>query len=55
MYFLYNSSDVGCAVRWRKLDDIMREIKSGVEQFNIGEIQFEDDTITARKKFNRSL
>ena len=40
----------GAAVRWRKLDDIMREIKSGVEQFNIGEIQFEDDTITARKK-----
>ena len=40
----------GTAVRWRKLDDIMHEIKSGVEQFNIGEIQFEDDTITARKK-----
>jgi len=28
----------------------MLEIKNGVKEFNIGEIQFEDDTITARKK-----
>ena len=40
----------GTTVKWRQLEDIMREIKEGVEQFDIGEIQFEDDTITARKK-----
>ena len=40
----------GTTVRWRKLDHIMEEIKRGVADFNIGEIQFEDDTITARKK-----
>ena len=40
----------GHVVRWRKLEDIEKEIKVGVEEFNIGEIQFEDDTITARKK-----
>ena len=40
----------GTTVRWRKLEDIMTEIKREVKDFNIGEIQFEDDTITARKK-----
>jgi radical SAM superfamily enzyme YgiQ (UPF0313 family) len=40
----------GTSVRWRKLEDIMLEIKNGVNEFNVGEIQFEDDTITARKK-----
>ena len=40
----------GSNVRWRKMDDIMLEIKNGVKKFDIGEIQFEDDTITARKK-----
>ena len=29
--------------------------KMGVDEFQIGEIQFEDDTITARKKFNRFM
>ena len=32
------------------MEDIMLEIKDGVKKFDIGEIQFEDDTITARKK-----
>ena len=40
----------GATVRWRQLEHIMKEIKEGVERFDIGEIQFEDDTITARKK-----
>jgi len=40
----------GTTVRWRKLEDIITEIKREVKDFNIGEIQFEDDTITARKK-----
>ncbi len=40
----------GSNVRWRKMDDIMLEITNGVKEFDIGEIQFEDDTITARKK-----
>ncbi len=40
----------GAAVRWRQMEHIMKEIKEGVERFDIGEIQFEDDTITARKK-----
>ena len=45
----------GSIVRWRKLEDIEKEIKMGVDEFQIGEIQFEDDTITARKKFNRFM
>ena len=45
----------GSNVRWRKMDDIMLEIKNGVKDFDIGEIQFEDDTITARKKFDRIM
>ncbi len=39
----------GAKVRWRNLDDIIQEIKQGVSEFNIKEIQFEDDTLTARK------
>jgi radical SAM superfamily enzyme YgiQ (UPF0313 family) len=37
-------------VRWRKTSDIIDEIKEGIVNYNIGEIQFEDDTLTARKK-----
>jgi radical SAM superfamily enzyme YgiQ (UPF0313 family) len=40
----------GATVRWRQMEHIMKEIKEGIERFDIGEIQFEDDTITARKK-----
>src|SRR3989344_3949177 len=40
----------GGVVRWRDLDDIMTEILEDVKTYNIGEIQFEDDTITARYK-----
>jgi anaerobic magnesium-protoporphyrin IX monomethyl ester cyclase len=40
----------GSRVRWRTNDDLMEEINKGVDNYNIGEIQFEDDTITARKK-----
>ncbi len=40
----------GADVRWRKTSDIIDEIKEGIINYNIGEIQFEDDTLTARKK-----
>jgi anaerobic magnesium-protoporphyrin IX monomethyl ester cyclase len=39
----------GAKVRWRSTEHIMREIKNGIKDYNIGELQFEDDTITARK------
>lgn len=39
----------GAKVRWRATDDIMREIREAKETYRIGEVQFEDDTITARK------
>ena len=40
----------GSKVRWRDTEDIAREIREAKAKYNIGEIQFEDDTITARKK-----
>jgi len=40
----------GSEVRWRDTEDIAREIREAKAKYNIGEIQFEDDTITARKK-----
>ena len=40
----------GTKVRWRNLGDIVQEIKQGISDFNIKEIQFEDDTLTAHKK-----
>ncbi len=40
----------GSNVRWRTTDNIMTEIKEDVEKFNIGEIQFLDDTLTVNKK-----
>ena len=40
----------GSKVRWRSTENIITEIRNGVSDFGIGELQFEDDTITARKK-----
>ena len=40
----------GAKVRWRSTENIISEITNGVRDFRIGELQFEDDTITARKK-----
>ena len=40
----------GNNTRWRNTKHIMDEIKNDVKEFNIGEIQFEDDTITVNKK-----
>jgi radical SAM superfamily enzyme YgiQ (UPF0313 family) len=45
----------GALVRWRDLEDLMNEITTGVERYDIGEIQFEDDTITARYKELKEL
>ena len=40
----------GTKVRWRSIDNIIDEIENGVKDYKIGEIQFEDDTLTANKK-----
>ena len=40
----------GQRMRWRSTDHIMDEIKNDVKNYTIGEIQFEDDTITVHKK-----
>ncbi len=40
----------GQNIRWRTTDHIMREIIKDVKKYKIGEIQFEDDTITVNKK-----
>ncbi len=40
----------GTKVRWRSIDNIIDEIEDGVKNYQIGEIQFEDDTLTANKK-----
>ena len=37
----------GTSVRWRDPHDIYEEIRGGVEHFDIREVQFEDDTLTA--------
>ena len=39
----------GAIVRWRGTQDILDEINDAKERYDIGEIQFEDDTLTARK------
>ena len=38
----------GAKVRWRSTEHIITEIKNACRDYNIGELQFEDDTITAR-------
>ena len=40
----------GSNVRWRTVENIMSEIKQDVKDYNIGEIQFLDDTLTINKK-----
>jgi len=45
----------GAKVRWRETEDIIREITEAKENYNVAEIQFEDDTITANKKKLLSL
>ena len=40
----------GQSARWRSTSHIMDEIKNDVKNYTIGEIQFEDDTITVHKK-----
>lgn len=37
-------------IRWRKPKDIYKEILEAVKKYNIGEIQFEDDSLTANRK-----
>jgi len=40
----------GQTARWRSISHIMDEIINDVKDYKIGEIQFEDDTITVNKK-----
>ena len=40
----------GNLTRWRSIPHIMNEIKNDVRDFKIGEIQFDDDTLTVNKK-----
>ncbi len=40
----------GTKVRWRSTEHIMNEIINDAREYNIGEIQFLDDTLTAHKK-----
>ena len=39
----------GNLTRWRSTEHIMDEIRNDVKEFNIGEIQFNDDTLTVNK------
>ena len=39
----------GSNVRWRSTEHIMNEIINDVKDYKIGEIQFEDDTLTLHK------
>jgi len=45
----------GNKVRWRTIEHIMDEIRNDVRDYRIGEIQFEDDTLTLHKKNLDSL
>tara|TARA_Y100000389_G_scaffold188076_1_gene210191 strand:- start:15628 stop:17142 length:1515 start_codon:yes stop_codon:yes gene_type:complete len=45
----------GNNTRWRTTEHIMSEISNDVRDFKIGEIQFDDDTITVNKKNLYSL
>lgn len=40
----------GQLTRWRSTEHIMDEIYNDVKDFNIGEIQFDDDTLTVNRK-----
>ena len=45
----------GQLTRWRSIPHIMNEIKNDVKDYKIGEIQFDDDTLTVNKRMLYSL
>ena len=45
----------GSNVRWRSTEHIMKEVNRDVKKYNIGEIQFLDDTLTLHKQHLFSL
>jgi anaerobic magnesium-protoporphyrin IX monomethyl ester cyclase len=45
----------GSRVRWRQPEDVAAEIREAVRDFNVGEIQFEDDTLTANRRHLMAL
>ena len=40
----------GPKVRWRKMESILEEITQAKQDYQVGEIQFKDDTLTAHRK-----
>jgi anaerobic magnesium-protoporphyrin IX monomethyl ester cyclase len=40
----------GQNIRWRSIEHIMEEINNDVKEYKIGEIQFDDDSLTLNKK-----
>ena len=45
----------GQNIRWRSISHIMDEIKNDVKDYKIGEIQFDDDSLTLNKKMLYAL
>lgn len=45
----------GSKVRWREPSDVAAEICMAVDNFDVGEIQFEDDTLTANRRHLMAL
>ena len=45
----------GQNIRWRSIEHIMQEIKNDVKDYKIGEIQFDDDSLTLNKKMLYAL
>ena len=45
----------GHNIRWRSISHIMDEIKNDVKDYKIGEIQFDDDSLTLNKKMLYAL
>ena len=50
-YIQFTTPEVyGQLTRWRSTNHIMDEIINDVRDFKIGEIQFDDDTLTVNRK-----
>jgi len=45
----------GSKIRWRDPEDIYDEIRNGIEKYGIGEVQFEDDSLTANRSYLMKL
>lgn len=45
----------GSKIRWREPEDVAAEIREAVRDFDVGEIQFEDDTLTGNRRHLMAL